>query len=91
MIINLHKLYFRELLEIQIEQVGNIEVPAFGGADALEVDVRDAIDYFQFGVASEAVINGDPSIIVSLGRARTFEVFIERAFKQCIGACIAHT
>jgi len=80
-----------KLFEVQPEQVGNVEVLAFGGAYTFEVDIRNTIRYFQLAITCEAVIDTDPAEGVSFSGTGTFEIFIERGFQQCIGWSIAHT
>ena len=80
LVIYLHILDLRELFEIQIDQVDDVEVLAFGGTCTCQVNVRDAIVYFQIAVAGKAVIDSDPAIGIPFGRTWTFEELIERGF-----------
>ena len=78
LVINFHKLNIVELLEVQGDQIGDIEVSPIGHAGAFEEDMRDAITDFQPAVACKSVIERDPAKGESFCRARTFEIFIER-------------
>lgn len=90
-IVDFHELDRGELLEVQVDQVGNIEVFAFGSTHAFEIDVGNAIRHFQFAIAGEAIIDRDPAVGIFLGSAGSFEIFIKRCFKQSIGGCVTHT
>ena len=72
LVIDLHELHLRELLEIQSDQVRNVEVPAFRRTHALKINIRHAIDYFQFAVAGKAVVDGDPAICIFFRGAGAF-------------------
>ena len=85
-VINLDEADFRELLEIQRDQIGDVKIPPIGGACPFEEDVRDAIANFQSIIACESVIERDPAKGESFGRAWSLEVFIERGLGQGIGA-----
>ena len=60
-IVDLHEADFGELLEIQRDEIGDGEIPAFGRACSREEDMRDAIADFQSAVAGESVIESDPA------------------------------
>ena len=90
-IVDFHELDRRELLEIQVDQVGDVEVFAFGGTYTFEINVGNAIRHFQFAIASEAIIDRDPTKGSSLGCTRTFEIFIQRCFEQSIGGRVTYT
>ena len=86
LIIDLHKLDFRELPEVQQDQVRNVELALIGCAGAREEDVRDAVADVEPAVAGEPVVEGDPAKLESLGGAGAFEVFIQRRLWQHIRA-----
>ena len=76
LIVNLDELNLVELLEIQPEEIGDVEIPAFGGTYTSEINIRHAIHYFQSAVACEAVVDTDPAEGSSFRRAGTFEIFV---------------
>ena len=84
LIVDLHELNIVELFEIQPEQIGDVEIPAFGGTYTSEINFRHAIHYFQSAVACEAVVDTDPAEGSSFRRAGTFEIFVERGLQQNI-------
>ena len=85
-IVYLHILHFGELLEIEPDQVSNVEIVAIRCAHTREIHMSDAVIYIQFAIASKSIVDRDPAIGITFGRARTFEVFVERGFEQCICA-----
>ena len=85
LIVDLDEPNFGELLEIQIDEVGNVEVPAFGQTHAFEIHMGDPILQFKFTVACESVIDRDPAVGVFFRRAGTFEVFIQNRANDIIG------
>ena len=52
--------------------------------------MRYTIAYFKLTIASESIIERDPTIDKSFRRAWTFEVFVERGLRQHVGVCPAH-
>jgi len=64
LIVDFHEFDLGELFEIQVEQVGNIEILAFGCTDSLEIHVRDLIVYFKPAITCETVIHSDPSVFI---------------------------
>ena len=61
LVIDLHEPDFRELLEIQIDQVNDVEVFAIRRTDACEKDMRDAITDFQSAITGKAIVDRDPA------------------------------
>src|SRR4026208_292983 len=47
--------------------------------------MRDAIADFQYAISCETVIERDPAKGESFRCTRTFEIFIQRSLRQCIG------
>lgn len=78
LIINLYELDLGKLFEIRADEIGNIEVSAFGSAGTCEINVRDAICNFQFAIASESVVDRDPAVCKSFRGTRTLKVFVQR-------------
>ena len=90
-IIDLDKADFGKLLEIQGDKICDIEISSIGRAGSFQKNMRDAIPDFQPAIARESVIDGDPAKGESLGRAGTFEVFVEHGLRQGVGPCPAVT
>ncbi|MCK7519367.1 MAG: hypothetical protein MZV64_17390 [Ignavibacteriales bacterium] len=91
LVVDLHKLDLGELLEVQPDQVGDVEVPAFGEAGAGQVDASNAIIHFQFAVAGKAVIDRDPTVGEAFGRAGTLEVFVQHGGVYRVRADVARS
>ena len=90
-IVDFHKLDRGELLEVQVDQIGDVEVLAFGGANAFEIHAGNAVLHFQFGVTGEAVVDADPAVGGALGCAGSFEVFIQHRCIHCIRPDITYS
>ena len=58
LVIDLHELDFRELFEGQAQQVGDIEIPAFGCAGACQIDMGNAVFDLEPVITGEAVVEG---------------------------------
>ena len=86
LIVYLHKLDFRELLEVVDQQIGDGICGSGAVACAFEVDVRDAVYDFEFAVTGEAIVERDPTVGISLGRAGTFEVFVQHCANEIVRA-----
>ena len=80
-IIYLDGSHFGELLEIEVDEICNIEIPAFRCTYAFEVNMCNAVTYFQVIVTCETVIDTNPAVLIFFCCARTFEKFIERSFE----------
>ena len=61
LVVDLYKPDLWELLEIQIDQIGDVKVPAIGRTDACEKDMRDAITDFQPAITRKAIVDRDPA------------------------------
>ena len=81
---DLYKLNIRELFEIKADEVGNIEVFAFGSAYTRQIDVSNAVCDLELAITSESVIHADPTVIIALRRTGTFEEFVECRLRQHI-------
>lgn len=86
LVVDLHRLNLRELLEIQPNQIGDIKVLAFRSTHAGQVDVGNAIRDFQAAIACKSVIDTDPAIDEAFSGTWTLEKFVERPFRQPIAA-----
>lgn len=77
LIVDLDILDLRKLLEIQVQQIRNGVIRVGRLAGTGQINTGDPIDNFEIAVACEAIVDGNPSILIFLRGARAFEVFIE--------------
>jgi len=82
LVVDLYVLDHGELLEIKADEISNVEIFAFRCACPGQIDVCHTVGDFQFTVAGESVIDGDPAIRITFRGAGTFEIFIERCLRQ---------
>ena len=82
LIIDLHVLDAGELFEIKADQISNVEIFAFRRACPGQIDVCHTVGDFQFAVAGESIVDGDPAVVIPFCRTRTLEIFVERCLRQ---------
>ena len=85
LVIDLHKLDFGELLEVQGNQIGDGEIAPIRRAGAGKEYMRDTIAKFESAVAGESIIESNPAKLESFGGAGTFEVFIQDGLWKHVG------
>ena len=86
LVIDLDGSDLRELLEIQTEQIGDIELLAFRRASACQINICHTIIDLQPAVTGESVIDADPAVKITLGGTRSLKVFVESALRLHIAA-----